>query len=159
MEASDRQKLQFIIDSIINQRSRNIYFEMTACSLLEVSDRLCRSWSPAKVHCTVVEGGDKTYLATFDYWFKFRLFGYSWIYFDRIQALKYFWMMIYEKYPFFMVFSRNNRFCAWSADTWDIMYFLSSAKCKKVWKFHSLPFGGTVLSPPPYITRPLCRGT
>ena len=44
----------------------------------------------------------------------------------------------------------------WSADTWDIVYFLSFVKFKKVRKFHSLSFGGTVLSPPPYITRPLC---
>ena len=41
-------------------------------------------------HCTVVEGGDKTYLVTFEYWFKFGLFGCFWVYFDRIQALNYF---------------------------------------------------------------------
>ena len=28
------------------------------------------------LHCTVVEGGDKTYLVTFEYWFKFGLFEY-----------------------------------------------------------------------------------
>ena len=47
------------------------------------------------LQCTVVEGGDKTYLATFEYWFKLGFFGQFWIYFDGIQALNYFWMMIY----------------------------------------------------------------
>ena len=60
------------------------------------------SWNPNRPpqrvldHCTVVEGVDKTYLANFEYWFKFGLFGQFWIYFDGIQALNYFWMMIYE---------------------------------------------------------------
>ena len=59
-----------------------------------------------------------------------------------------------------MIFSRNNRFLQriLSAHIWDMVYFFSFAKCKKAWKFHSLPLGGTVLSPPPYITRPLCPG-
>ena len=57
-----------------------------------------------------------------------------------------------------MVFSRNNHFLEriWSADTSDIVHFLSFAKCKKVLTFHSHPFGVKVLSPPPYKTRPLC---
>ena len=57
-----------------------------------------------------------------------------------------------------MISSRNNRFLQriLSADICDTLYFLSFAKCKKTWKFYSLPFGGTVLSPPPYMTRPLC---
>ena len=38
--------------------------------------------------------------------------------------------------------------------TWCIFFHLPNVK--KTWEFHSLPFGGTVLSPPPYITRPLC---
>ena len=42
------------------------------------------------VQTTVVEGGDKTYLATFEYCFKNELFGQFWIYFDGIQASKYF---------------------------------------------------------------------
>ena len=48
-------------------------------------------WSNVSLlHCTVVKGGDKTYLVTFEYWFKFGLFGQFWIYFDGIQALNYF---------------------------------------------------------------------
>ena len=41
--------------------------------------------------------------------------------------------------------------------TWCIFFHLPNVK--KTWKFHSLPFGGTVLSPPPYTTRPLCTGS
>ena len=36
------------------------------------------------------------------------------------------------------------------------MHFLSLTECIKVLEFHLFPFGGTVLSPPPYIIRPLC---
>ena len=60
-----------------------------------------------------------------------------------------------ENYSFLMIFSTNNHFLEriWSADTWDIVYFLLFAKCKKkIIMFHSLRFGGRVLSPPPYIT-------
>ena len=58
-----------------------------------------------------------------------------------------------------MIFSRNNRFLQriLSAHIWDMMFFLSFAKCKKTCKFYSLPFGGAVLTPPPYITQPLCN--
>ena len=48
---------------------------------------LINAQSGVIVQGTVVEGGDKTYLVTFKYWFKFGLFRWFWIYFDRIQAL------------------------------------------------------------------------
>ena len=66
-----------------------------------------------------------------------------------------------ENHPFLMIFSRNIYVLEriWSAVTWDTVHFLSFTKCKKVCKFHLFSFGGTVLSPPTYITRPLCDGT
>ena len=59
--------------------------------------------------------------------------------------------------PFLMIFSRNNRFLQRILSA-DMVYFLSFAKYKKALKFHSLPFGGTVLSPPTCLTQLLCSG-
>ena len=89
-----------------------------------------------------------------------------WIYSSKIQALNQFRKIIdvslnlqkLESCQFLIIFSRNRHFMKRirRADTYHTVYIISFINCKKVSNSYSILFGEKVLSPPPYVTRPLC---
>ena len=124
-------------------------------------------WLSDEAHypCTVVRGGDKTYWSILLDWYCLVLLDNFWMNNDRIIAWNNFSSLIFVsfddvknwKLPDFLNFGRKWTLLKILGMTFILYYRLLSIYKKRP-NFHSFLSFGTVLSPPPLITWPLCPG-